>query len=194
MVKKMKMATAKTKLDPHTIRVTPRPCMHARILDPKRKPMRPLIRLARIYRAAKEGDSIPALKGAKLVNGKMLVDLLENLITKEEGRTCTRHSERITASKAVLLKKTIEEINLLLADKRTSLEDVSEASEAKAIRECLERILPTLKDAHSLESYLEWMHGPSPPANYPQTTHQVPEALIKMGQGVSGAAVIGHGI
>ncbi len=171
-------------------------CILARLAEPGHRPMRPLVNIARIYRAAMEGQLAHITK-AKLRDGRALTHFLRETLNGDGGicRELLGETPRSTDS---LLRKTLEAVKLLLDDEATPLGTVMDESDAAMLSECLKEVASSIEkeiNKRDIERHLDWMRGGDAPKQpWPKSTYAVPEALLEMGKGVRGGAVIGHGV
>ena len=180
--------------------VEPKACILARVAEPGHKPMRPLTRIARIHRAGMDGN-LHAIKDAKLSDGRNLTNVLKSTLNGDGG-ICGDVVGSIPSSKDSLLKKTLDEINLLLNDQNASLEDLMDTDDARMLRECLgkaaQSIRQEIEEGRELQVFLEWMKGGNKSnVQYPPIRDEplFPRNLEEMGEDVSlEGEVIGHGV
>jgi len=178
--------------------VEPKACILARVAEPGHRPMRPLTRIARIHRAGVEGK-LSAIENAELSDGRKLTDVLKSSLNGDGG-ICGDIVGSTPRDRDSLLKKTLDEVNLLLNDKRTPLEGIMDKEDARMVRECLGKaahfIWQEIEQRMELNVFLEWMKGSGrKPSGYPVISNEPSNALEKMGEGAPlEGAVIGHGI
>ncbi|MCP4647956.1 MAG: hypothetical protein GY852_09545 [bacterium] len=197
------LATANRKVGPHTRggpMVEPKACLLARVAEDGHRPMRPLTRIARIHLAGVEGK-LGAINNATLSDGRKLTDALKSTLNGDGG-ICGDIVGNTPANRDSLLKKTLDEIVLLLKDKETSLENVMDKEDARMIRRSLGKAAKSIHDEIEqrveLQLFLEWMRGENTNnVSYPPISEEplFSRSLEKMGEGASQeGAVIGHGV
>ena len=204
MVKNMvQMATAK-KRSAASVSKVPRhihkSCIIARLAEPEHRPMRPLIGIARLYRAAMEGN-LPQLASAKLPDERSLTHFLREILNGDGG-ICRDLLGKLPNSKSALQTKTLGEIELLLKDTKTPLESVMNKTDARLLRAALRAVAKSLRteiECEDRERYLTWVNGGGQPVSYPEShaCDDLPQALQDMGKGgkeISEAIIVGHGI
>lgn len=201
MVKNMvQNATAKKRGGPAPKVPINRSCILARLAEPRHRPMRPLIGIARIYMAAIEGN-LPQLATAKLPDKRPLTLLLRKTLNGDGG-ICRDLLGELPNSNSTLQAKTLGEIELLLNDAKTPLELVMDKKDAAQLRAALRGVAKSLKSELEQEErarYLNWISGGEHPPTYPEShsCDDLSQALQDMGRGgneTSESLVVGHGV